>query len=51
MVGVAIAVKLSSPGPVFFKQFRHGASGQQVKVYKFRSMKVHQEGEGGDPGH
>ncbi|WBA81525.1 undecaprenyl-phosphate glucose phosphotransferase [Endozoicomonas sp. GU-1] len=46
MIGVAIAVKLSSPGPVFFKQFRHGAAGQQVKVYKFRSMKVHQEGEG-----
>ena len=46
MVCVAIAVKLSSPGPVFFKQFRHGASGQQVKVYKFRSMKIHQEGEG-----
>lgn len=46
MIGVAVAVKLSSPGPVFFKQFRHGASGQQVKVYKFRSMKVHQEGEG-----
>lgn len=46
MVGVAIAVKLSSPGPVFFKQFRHGAFGQQVKVYKFRSMKVHQEGKG-----
>lgn len=46
MVGVAIAVKLSSPGPVFFKQLRHGASGQQVKMYKFRSMKVHAEGEG-----
>ena len=46
MVCVAIAVKLSSPGPVFFKQFRQGASGQRVKVYKFRSMKVHQEGEG-----
>lgn len=46
MVCVAIAVKLSSPGPVFFKQFRHGASGQQVKVYKFRSMKIHQEDEG-----
>lgn len=46
MVGVAIAVKLSSPGPVFFKQYRHGASGKQVKVYKFRSMKVHAEGEG-----
>lgn len=46
MIGVAIAVKLSSPGPVFFKQYRHGAAGRQVKVYKFRSMKVHQEGEG-----
>ncbi|WP_422136897.1 undecaprenyl-phosphate glucose phosphotransferase [Endozoicomonas sp. ALD040] len=46
MIGVAIAVKLSSPGPVFFRQYRHGASGKQVKVYKFRSMKVHKEGEG-----
>ncbi|WP_422460848.1 undecaprenyl-phosphate glucose phosphotransferase [Endozoicomonas sp. ALB115] len=46
MIAVAIAVKLSSPGPVFFKQYRHGTSGKQVKVYKFRSMKVHQEGEG-----
>ncbi|WP_299735605.1 undecaprenyl-phosphate glucose phosphotransferase [uncultured Endozoicomonas sp.] len=46
MAGVAIAVKLSSPGPVLFKQKRYGASGQPVEVYKFRSMKMHVEGEG-----
>ncbi len=46
MLGVAMAVKLSSPGPVLFKQYRHGAGGRKVKVYKFRSMKVHQEEQG-----
>ena len=43
---IAIAVKLSSPGPVLFKQSRHGADGKRIKVYKFRSMKLHRE-EGG----
>ncbi len=43
MIAVAIAVKLSSPGPVLFKQYRHGANGKPVKIYKFRSMKLHQE--------
>lgn len=38
MVVTAIAVKLSSPGPIFFKQVRHGISGKEIKVYKFRSM-------------
>ncbi|GHB09850.1 undecaprenyl-phosphate glucose phosphotransferase [Salinicola rhizosphaerae] len=42
----AVAVKISSPGPVLFKQLRTGASGHDVQVYKFRSMKVHQEAEG-----
>lgn len=40
---VAIAVKLSSPGPVLFKQYRTGINGKRFKVYKFRSMAVHQE--------
>ena len=43
MVAVAIAIKLTSPGPVLFKQLRYGVSGNPVKIYKFRSMKVHSE--------
>lgn len=40
---IAVAVKLSSPGPVLFKQHRHGRDGKLIKVYKFRSMYVHGE--------
>jgi exopolysaccharide biosynthesis polyprenyl glycosylphosphotransferase len=36
---VALAVKLSSPGPVLFKQKRHGFRGQEILVYKFRTMR------------
>jgi putative colanic acid biosysnthesis UDP-glucose lipid carrier transferase len=36
-------VKLSSPGPVFFRQKRKGIDGNQFEIYKFRSMKVHAE--------
>jgi putative colanic acid biosynthesis UDP-glucose lipid carrier transferase len=46
MVIVALAVKLSSPGPALFKQRRHGWDGRPIEVYKFRSMKVHLEGNG-----
>ncbi len=42
-IGIACAVKFTSKGPILFKQARTGANGQEVKVYKFRSMKVHQE--------
>jgi len=37
---IAIAVKISSKGPVFFKQKRYGLDGQEITVYKFRSMTV-----------
>lgn len=37
---VAIAIKIQSPGPVFFKQDRTGLDGHTFKCYKFRSMKV-----------
>lgn len=37
---IAIGVKLSSPGPVFFKQKRYGMAGKAINVYKFRSMKI-----------
>ena len=37
---VAIAVKLSSPGPVLFKQLRTGYKGRDFYCYKFRTMRV-----------
>lgn len=40
---IALAVKLTSPGPVFFKQDRHGWNGKVIKVWKFRSMRVHDD--------
>jgi putative colanic acid biosysnthesis UDP-glucose lipid carrier transferase len=43
LVLVAIAVKLDSPGPIFFTQNRAGWSGKHFKIWKFRSMYVHQE--------
>lgn len=45
MLAAAIAVKLSSPGPVLFKQPRHGCNGEVIKVWKFRSMRVHDDTE------
>lgn len=40
---IALAIKISSPGPIIFKQYRMGINGRKFKVYKFRSMAVHQE--------
>ncbi|MEK0248781.1 undecaprenyl-phosphate glucose phosphotransferase [Raoultella sp. BAC10a-01-01] len=37
---IACAVKISSPGPVFFRQIRYGMDGKPIKVWKFRSMTV-----------
>ena len=42
---VAILVKISSPGPVIFRQRRYGLDGQEIAVYKFRTMKVTEDGE------
>jgi putative colanic acid biosynthesis UDP-glucose lipid carrier transferase len=44
MLAIAIGVKLSSPGPVLFKQRRYGVDGRQILVYKFRSMTVTEDG-------
>jgi len=38
MIITAIAIKIDSPGPVFFKQTRVGKNGRLFKMYKFRSM-------------
>jgi putative colanic acid biosynthesis UDP-glucose lipid carrier transferase len=44
MLVVALAVKLSSPGPILFKQRRYGLHGEEILVYKFRSMTVCEDG-------
>ncbi len=44
MVIVAIAVKLDSPGPVLFRQRRHGLNRRVIDVLKFRTMRVMEEG-------
>lgn len=43
---IAILIKLTSNGPVLFKQMRHGWDGELIKIYKFRTMYVHQEKDG-----
>lgn len=45
LIGIAIAVKLTSPGAVIFKQKRYGLNGKEIKVYKFRSMTTMDNGE------
>ena len=42
---IALAVKLSSPGPVLFRQERYGLDGERFSVYKFRSMFVLEPGD------
>ncbi|MCK5667344.1 MAG: undecaprenyl-phosphate glucose phosphotransferase, partial [Thiotrichaceae bacterium] len=46
MLIVALVIKLTSKGPVLFCQERHGWNNKVFKIYKFRSMKVHQEANG-----
>jgi putative colanic acid biosynthesis UDP-glucose lipid carrier transferase len=41
---VAAGVKLSSPGPIIFKQRRYGLDGHEILIYKFRSMSVTEDG-------
>lgn len=43
LIPIAIAIKLNSPGPVFFSQTRCGLMGRQFKVLKFRSMFIDAE--------
>ena len=47
MLLIALGIKLTSQGPVLFKQQRHGWGGRAIEVYKFRSMTLHDEA----PGH
>ncbi len=41
---IALGVKLSSPGPVIFRQRRNGLDGEEIIVYKFRSMRAQDNG-------
>jgi putative colanic acid biosysnthesis UDP-glucose lipid carrier transferase len=44
LLAVAIGVKLSSPGPAIFRQKRNGLDGEEIIVYKFRSMRAMDNG-------
>ncbi len=44
LLAIAIGVKLSSPGPVIFRQRRNGLDGGEITVYKFRSMTAQDNG-------
>jgi putative colanic acid biosynthesis UDP-glucose lipid carrier transferase len=44
MLAIAAAIKLTSPGPVIFKQRRYGLDGEQIAVHKFRTMTVTENG-------
>ncbi len=41
---IALLVKLSSPGPAIFRQRRYGLDGQEIIVYKYRTMTVTEDG-------
>ena len=45
MLVIAAAVKLTSPGPIIFKQYRYGLDGKKIQVWKFRSMSVMENGD------
>lgn len=44
MMAIALAIKLTSPGPVIFKQKRYGLGGREFEIWKFRSMTVCEDG-------
>jgi putative colanic acid biosynthesis UDP-glucose lipid carrier transferase len=45
LLGISLAVKLTSSGPIFFKQKRYGIDGKAIDVWKFRSMTVMEDGD------
>lgn len=51
LLATALAVKLTSPGPVLFKQWRTGENGREFLLWKFRSMRVGAESERDDLNH
>ena len=47
LIAVAIAIKVSSPGPVFYRGIRTGRWGREFRIFKFRTMVVDAESLGG----
>ncbi|HCT2735939.1 TPA: exopolysaccharide biosynthesis polyprenyl glycosylphosphotransferase, partial [Klebsiella pneumoniae] len=45
LIFIGCGVKLSSPGPIFFRQIRYGMDGKQIRVWKFRTMTVMENSE------
>ncbi|CAZ90352.1 putative UDP-sugar lipid carrier transferase [Thiomonas arsenitoxydans] len=45
LLAIAVAVRVTSPGPTIFRQRRYGLNGQVVEVWKFRSMTVTENGD------
>ena len=45
MLFIALGIKLTSSGPILFKQARYGIDGEKIKVWKFRSMTVTEDGD------
>ena len=45
MIAIAIGVRLSSPGPIIFRQRRNGLDGSEIVIYKFRSMTSQENGD------
>lgn len=45
LLAIAVAVALSSPGPVFYAQDRYGLDGRRFRILKFRSMRVLEAGD------
>lgn len=45
MLLIAWAIRRSSPGPIFFRQKRYGLDGREIYVWKFRTMRVCEDGE------
>ena len=45
MALIALAIKLTSRGPIFFRQRRYGLNGEEIRVLKFRSMTVCDDGD------
>jgi len=44
LLAIAVAIRIESRGPVFFRQRRHGLDGQEIVVWKFRTMNVAEDG-------
>jgi putative colanic acid biosynthesis UDP-glucose lipid carrier transferase len=44
LICISVVIKLTSPGPIIFKQRRYGLDGEEILVYKFRSMTVTEDG-------